>query len=139
MCDPIAGTDFDRRGRDVDHRDLQLVARPAVVGVDDADAVGDHEAALERGAAAGEHGQEHLSRHLDHQAGWYQRHLAGGDDDRLGSSEVERRGAGGLIPRDLDVWMKTMNANGWHVLTIFQCQWRLRPAIMDPPTPRELT
>jgi hypothetical protein len=34
------------------------------------------------------------------------------------------------------MWMKTMNANGWHVLTIFQCRSRLRPAIMDPPTPR---
>ena len=46
--------DLHRRGREVERRNLDLVGRAAVVGVDDADAVGDHQPALERRAAARE-------------------------------------------------------------------------------------
>ena len=139
MSDPIARTDLDRRSRDVDDGNLQLVARAAIVGVDNTDAVGDHQAALERCAAAGEHRQEHLGGDFDYQPGWDQRHFSRGDDDGLGSGEIERRRAGGLISGNLDVRVKPMDANGWHALTIFQCQQPPRPVIMGPPTPWELT
>ena len=42
LGDAVAAVDCHRRGRHVQHLDLHLVGRPAVVGVDDADAVGDH-------------------------------------------------------------------------------------------------
>ena len=69
---------------DVDHLDLHLVGRAAVVGVDDADAVGDHQPALQRRAAARQDGQEVAGGHLDDQAG---RH----EGDARGAAPRRRR------------------------------------------------
>ncbi len=47
-----------RRVGDIQDLHLDLVVGSAIVGVDDADAVGDHQAALERRAAARQNGEE---------------------------------------------------------------------------------
>ena len=65
---PIATRDLHWTLREVDHLDLHLVSRTAVVGVDDANAVGHHQAALHRCAAARDDCEKVAGRRLDHQA-----------------------------------------------------------------------
>ena len=62
LRESVAGPDLHRLCREVEDLDLDLVSGTAVVAIDDPDAVGHHQAALERGAAAREHAQEVASR-----------------------------------------------------------------------------
>src|SRR5205807_9841778 len=50
---------------DIEHLDLDLVFWAAIVRIDDADPVGDHQSALERRAASGKNGEELSGRDLD--------------------------------------------------------------------------
>ena len=62
---------------DVEHLDLNLVFWAAIVRVEDADAVGHHQSALERGAASGKNGEEISCGHLDDEARRDERDLPG--------------------------------------------------------------
>ena len=65
--------------RDVQQLNLDLVRRAAIVGVDDADAVGDHQPALERRAAAGKYPEKVAVGHGNHQARPNQLDASGGN------------------------------------------------------------
>src|SRR5438105_5692564 len=60
---------------DVEHGYLHLVFWAAIVRVEDADPVGDHQSALERRAASGKNGEEMSGRDLDDEARRDQRDL----------------------------------------------------------------
>ena len=62
---------------DVEHLDHHLVFRPAIVGIEDADAVGDDKSSLEWRAASGKNGQEMSGGHFDDQARPDERNLPG--------------------------------------------------------------
>src|SRR5215213_9574805 len=64
----VASANLDVCGREVQDLDHHFVCRPRVVGVDDADAVGDLETALERGAASGENRQAMSGWNLDNES-----------------------------------------------------------------------
>ena len=58
----------DRIG-DVQRLNHDFIGRAAIVGINDPDAVGDHQSTLERRAASGENRQEMTGRHFDDEAG----------------------------------------------------------------------
>src|SRR5690349_14131486 len=58
LRDAIARFDGHGRGREVQHLDFDFISRPAIVRIDDADAVGNDETAFERRAAAREDAEE---------------------------------------------------------------------------------
>jgi len=60
---------------DVEHLNQDLVIWAAIIGIEDADAVGDEKSALERRAASGKNGQEMSGGHLDHETCAHQHDL----------------------------------------------------------------
>ena len=62
---------------------------PGIVGIDDADAVGNEQTALERGAASGENSKKMTGRYLDNETGPDERHAAGRDRHVVRRGEVE--------------------------------------------------
>src|ERR1051325_12131572 len=60
---------------DIEHLDPDLVIWAAIVRIDDADPIGDHQSALERRAASGKNGEEISGRDLDDEACRDERYL----------------------------------------------------------------
>ena len=89
MGQTVAPFDLHVAGGHVYHLYQYLVGWAGVVWIDDTDAVGDHEAALERGAASGENREEVTGRHLDDEAGPDESDLSGCDDEVVGSRHIE--------------------------------------------------
>ena len=69
MRQAVAAANRDRRGGEIQDLNLDLVGWAAVVRIDDANSVGDHQATLERRAATGEDAQEMAGRDFDDQPG----------------------------------------------------------------------
>jgi hypothetical protein len=95
----VAAPDLHSLRREIQQGNLDLVSRPAIVRIDNADAVGDHQPALERRAAAREDPQELSSRHFDHQPCRHERHLAWFNEDIGGRRQIECRRLGALVTR----------------------------------------
>src|SRR3954469_20518793 len=87
----------DWRLRHVQHLDFDLVRVAAVVAVDHADTVGDHQSAAQWRAAAREDGEEVAVWNGDHQARRHQRDAAWFDRGVLAGSEIETCRAAGLV------------------------------------------
>ena len=75
LCQPVAALDVGVVLADVEQLDHDLVRGARIVRIDDADAVGDDETALEWRAASGENRQEISGRHFDDETGAHQGNL----------------------------------------------------------------
>lgn len=82
MRETITGDNGDLRLGEIEHLNLDLVGRPAVVGIHDTDAVGNHQSAFERRAAAREDAEEISVRHLNNKARGHERDLTRGNRHR---------------------------------------------------------
>src|SRR5688572_29902871 len=66
---PVTPADLNVGAGEIQHLNHHLVRRSAIIGIDDADAVGDHQSALERRAASGKNRQAMAGGYLDNEAG----------------------------------------------------------------------
>ena len=99
-----------RRG-EVDDGDLHFVPGTAVVGVDYADTVGDHQSSFQRSAAAREDSEEESLRHLDHQSRRHEPDSAGFDSDARRRRQIEARRTDALVGGQLDFGIKFANSD----------------------------
>ena len=74
---------------DIEHLDPDLVIWAAIIGIEDADAVGDEKSALERRAASGKNGQEMSGGNFDDEARPDERNLPGCQSRVLRCGQVE--------------------------------------------------
>jgi hypothetical protein len=86
---PVATLDLRVAVADVQQLDHDLVRRPGIVRIDDADAIGHHETALEWRAASGENPEEVSGRHLDDETGAHQGNVPWRHHHVVGRGQIE--------------------------------------------------
>ena len=65
---PVTPANLNVGAGEIQHLNHDFVGRPAIIGIDDADTIGHHQSALERGTASGENRQAVAVRNLDNEA-----------------------------------------------------------------------
>src|SRR3954463_4500802 len=76
LCDAITATNLDWCVRHIQHLYHHFVVGSRVVGIDHADPVRDHQATLQRRAAAGEYGKKMTAGDFDDESGPDEYYLA---------------------------------------------------------------
>src|SRR3982751_2434078 len=89
LCDAVPATNLDWRVGDIQHLYHHFVVRSRVVGIDHANPVRDHQATLQRRAAAGEYGKKVTARNFDDEARPDEYYLAGSNGDVVSGGEVK--------------------------------------------------
>src|SRR5262245_16245126 len=89
LSQAVSPLDLHFRPCEIENLDHDFVLRSGIVGIHDADAVGDEQTALERRAASGENSQKMTGRYLDNETCPDERHSARRNRQIVSRSEVE--------------------------------------------------
>jgi hypothetical protein len=85
----VSPLDLHFRPCEIENLDHDFVLRSGIVGIHDADAIGNEQTALERRAASGENSQKMTGRYLDNETCPDERHSARRNRQIVSCSEVE--------------------------------------------------